>query len=82
MATEYVPPSDEDTEDGDIFCAITTSNSKVIPIQPSEYNLTDHDDGTAVYTNLTSFQTPSGLFLFIIFYISFIYNFNITKSNI
>ena len=48
MATEYVPPSDEDTEDGDIFHAILQSKSKVTLIQPSEYNLTHHEDGTAV----------------------------------
>ena len=62
MATEYVPPSDEDTEDGDIFCAIIQSNSKVTEIQSSEYHLTYHDDGNTVYTNLTSFQTPSGCY--------------------
>ena len=59
MATEYVPPSDKDTEDGDIFCTIIQANSKVTKIQSSECQLSDHDDGNAVYMNLTSFQTQT-----------------------
>ena len=80
MATEYVPPSDEDTEYGDIFHAIIQFNSKVTQIQPFEYHLRDRDDGNAVYTNLTSFQIPTGTYFSLIFYISFIYNFSITKA--
>ena len=56
MATEFVPSSDEDTEDGDFFHAIIQSNSKVTEIQPPEYQLSDHDDGNAVYTTKNTWK--------------------------
>ena len=39
MSTEYVPPSDEDSEDVDIFKAILVkANAKVTQVDPGEYH--------------------------------------------
>ena len=55
MSTEYVPPSDEDTEDVDIFKAILVkANAKVTQVDPGEYH--PRENGNTVYTNLTPFQ--------------------------
>ena len=63
--------SDDNTEDGDIFHAVIQSNSQVTEIQPSEYWLSDHDDGNAVYMDLNIFhiQTPSSEFFLILYFI-------------
>ena len=55
MSTEYVPPSDENSEDADIFKAILIkANTKVTQVDPGEYHL--RENGNTVYTNLTPFQ--------------------------
>ena len=55
MSTEYVPPSDEDSEDADIFNAILIKgNAKLTQVDPGEYHL--RENGNTVYTNLTPFQ--------------------------
>ena len=61
MQTEYVPPSDGDSEDQDDFSDILAkANSKVTRIESGDYELGENEN--AVYTNLTLFQ-PQNLFI-------------------
>ena len=69
MSTECVPPSDEDSEDADTFNAILMkANTKVIQVDPGEYQL--RENGNTVYTYLTLFQPQTSFipeyFLFIL----------------
>ena len=82
MSTEYVPPSDEDSEDVDIFKAILVkANAKVIQVDPGEYH--PMKNGNTVYTNLTPFQPQTSFtgeyFLFILLSILSIYKPNMKK---
>ena len=61
METEYVPPSDGDSEDEYDFSHIfVKANSKVTQVESGDYQL--GENGNAVYTNLTPFQ-PQTLFI-------------------
>ena len=61
MGTEYVPPSDGDSEDENDFSHILLkANSKVWKVDCGDYQLAEN--GNAVYTNLTRFQ-PQPLFI-------------------
>ena len=82
MSTEYVPPSDEDSEDADIFKAILVkANAKVTQVDPGEYH--PMKNGNTVYTNLTPFQPQTSFtgeyFLFILSSILSIYKPNTKK---
>ena len=53
MTTEYVPPSNEDSE---IFWALLQNNTKVTQVELSDYQLSDQN---GVYMDLTSIQTQT-----------------------
>ena len=56
LRTELIPPSDEDSEDLDIFQSLLHNNTNLTEVPTSEYHNIANDTQNVVYTNLASFQ--------------------------
>ena len=56
QSTELIPPSDEDSEDQDIFQSLLHNNINLTHVPASEYDNFPNNAQNAVYTNLRSFQ--------------------------